>query len=326
MPTSRERRVARARRTHTSLDAEWMVHLARTLADPDAEGGSSPAALVVVERPPDGPATDQSHGEVTTTPLPADDPVLGLFGRIAGPETTAVGMVGPARARSMEDAEIGGHGQFVHLLRRDGMAVTVVPPSGEAPSRTLGPTDEPQVGRVPDACRRILGLPTAPPPTSTVGLWVDTWLDLVFLRALRPPTVRWPELAHELTSCLQSFPGAPTDQARTATPAQIARLLVAIGHSVTWEELREVDIARAVDRTRSGGDAITDADAEAPGYGARVLQWMDVGMYARIRFADHLPRAVVLDTLEQQLPATVLDQVYATLALTMTHLPGRDVA
>lgn len=328
MPSSRERRVARAQRARTSLDAEWMVRLAQELSETHER--SSSALLVSVTTVDDPDSAEGRDALVTTSELPAHDPVLGLFGRIAAADAIAVGMVGAARARSMDDDEVLGQGVFVHLVGRDGTSVTVVPSCEHGPARTLGPVAAPQVGRVPDACRRMLGLPSAPPPADFIDRLVDEWLELVLSRTLQDPTLSWADIGRLCTAWIAASPAAPKALRRPTTPAQTAELLVASGRRLSWRryyaaavraaarwEAEEEELAERYDE-EDLEDLDVGPDPITLGFDAWTLLWMDEGMYARLQMGEGLPRRLALDTLQQLLAPAVFDQVEATISLTGT--------
>ena len=121
---------------------------------------------------------------------------------------------------------------FVHLVDRRGSSVSVLTGPG---SQTLvdGPDPEPVQGRAADACRRMLGLPTAPPPPDMTAHVVDLWLARTTRAALEHPGLDWPSVArhnpaHELA------PGTAVP-----TPAAIARHTVAFGEQLDWERYRQ---------------------------------------------------------------------------------------
>jgi hypothetical protein len=148
-------------------------------------------------------------------------------------------------------------GQGAGLLRR-GDDLTALP----------GPPD----GTVADACRRALGLATAPPPPTTVGLWTRCWLD-------------------RMVDALAPAGGAGADPCPP-----------------TWRDLTRLHPASSVAATRWSGlglgpdaDALADAtraladawpwgrlradpavvDIPGPVPDGRLVAWMDDGMWAR---------------------------------------------
>jgi hypothetical protein len=148
-------------------------------------------------------------------------------------------------------------GRGAGLLRR-GDELTALP----------GPPD----GAVADACRRALRLGTAPPPPTTVGLWTRCWLDRM-VAALAE------------SGGAGGGPGPRTwrDLTRLHPASSVATL--------RWSGLGLGPDADALaDATRALADAWpwarlradpTAVDVPGPLPDARVVAWMDDGMWAR---------------------------------------------
>ena len=96
-----------------------------------------------------------------------------------------------------------------------GTSVTLLPGTGAGGCGSIGPTDAPLIGRVPEACRRQLGLPTPAPPPIEVTTIVDLWLTRLTAAAVRGDAARW-------TDAVALLPGAP---GQTTTPGDTARAL-----------------------------------------------------------------------------------------------------
>jgi hypothetical protein len=139
---------------------------------------------------------------------------------------------------------------------------------GEERTALPGPPD----GTVADACRRALGLETAPPPPTTVGLWTRCWLDRV-VDTLAP------------SSGAGGGPGPPTwrDLTRLHPASSVA--------ATRWSGLGLGPAADALaDATRALADAwpwsrlradpaVVDVPGPLPD--PPVVAWMDDGMWAR---------------------------------------------
>ncbi len=172
---------------------------------------------------------------------------------------------------------IGDHGRVVRGADSPQVRITVLIDRSGGGAGLLRRGDElttlpgPPDGTVADACRRALGLATAPPPATTVGLWTRCWLDRVVDALARPGSA--------------GGPGPPT-----------------------WRDLTRLHPASSVAATRCSGlglgpdaDALADAtralaeawpwarlradpgvvDIPGPLPDARVVAWMDDGMWAR---------------------------------------------
>jgi hypothetical protein len=154
------------------------------------------------------------------------------------------------------------------LLDRRGAAAGVLRRAGTASDMP----DRPE-GVVADACRRALGLPTAPPPGSTRELWALLWLDRVVDAAAggRPGTrpTTWPALAR-----LHPAAGPHGDPTGAALhPVALAAAAGTLAVAWPWHRLRADPGAVPLPGARP-----------APGLPA----WMDDGMWARW-LLSHLP-------------------------------------
>jgi hypothetical protein len=231
--------------------------------------GAPTGALLRVSAPDAHPP-----GELACYPIDPVHPLDVLLGFVAPVHWWALGVSScglqhsiRAGGRVMRSADsprvrvtvlIDRSGRSAGLLRR-GEDLTALP----------GPPD----GTVADACRRALGLATAPPPPTTVELWTRCWLD------------RLVDALAGSGGAAGGGPGAPT-----------------------WRELTRLHPASSVATTRWSGvglgpdaDALADAtraladawpwarlradpavvDVPGPLPDARVAAWMDDGMWAR---------------------------------------------
>lgn len=154
-------------------------------------------------------------------------------------------------------------------------------------------------GAVGDACRRALGLATAPPPTDTTGLWLRIWLDRVVDAAARnaraaPPG--WKAVARQHP---QRVRGAPT-------PEAVADATLELADTWPWHRLRRdpdlVDTAR-------------------PPLERQVTLWMDDGMYARWLLAEIPDLRYLTDCLAQRLAPETVEKIATTFALCGADLP-----
>jgi hypothetical protein len=280
----------------------WLEELARFLAADD----SVPLGpqLVWVVLPPDERYPDPLLSHAALDP---DDPVCDLYGRTAPPDVATIAFVGDVRARRLDEApprRIVRDGRLVHLLHRDGTEVRALPGGAHAAAAVTAPTRQPSSGPVADACRRMLGLPTAAPPSNTVGWWVDGWLQVVFRLAIGGEDASWRAIA--TTSIGRA----------SATPSAIAEAIVNLGRTRSWADL----FAEATD------DALRfahDLDGHPPRLwpfcDADVLSWMDVGAFARARLGHQPPLAILLAELDDLLQPGVADRVRATVTLALAE-------
>jgi hypothetical protein len=133
-------------------------------------------------------ADDLDPDELELGVLPLDDvahPLEGLVGLEAPADWAAVGLVATGRATQLDAP--GANRPFavssVHLVARSGSwasAWRALQPGSGTDGSASGPGASGAAGtggRLDDALRRVLGLPTAPPPRSTHRLWATEWLD-----------------------------------------------------------------------------------------------------------------------------------------------------
>lgn len=268
----------------------WALHDV-ALGDPgpaDLVGVVDLASIGVVPEP--GARPDH----LVLAALDDPDPVTALLGRSSPEAFWAVGLVTSALTRPLDAADTADGATFVHLVDRRGVSVSVLgTPDGR--TGTDGPTAEPVQGRAADACRRMLDLPTAPPPPDMTAHVVDLWLARTTRAALEQPCLDWPSVvrhnpAHDLA------PGTAVP-----TPAAIARHTVAFGEQLDWERYRQ----RCV-------EAGTTPFGELDG---AVAAWMDAGMFARWLLGESMPWAGHLDLLEGLLSSGAADRLRAAVAL-----------
>jgi hypothetical protein len=226
-------------------------------APPPGEDGAGPL-LVAAERAPGGL-------RVGFLPL-AGDPLVALRGFRAPSSWWCAGIAASGWGWSPAGPTAGWPVQVVHLVGREGDAVAVHRRPGTAPSASLrrGPAGA-WAGLLDDHLRRVLALPTAPAPPSTIELWIARWLDALLGVALRGELTgaRWSDLVahHPAGTCPGPGPGrvGPTVE-------PIVDATDALAACWTWPALHLA--ARRGD----------PAPATLPPASAR---WMDQGLFAR---------------------------------------------
>jgi hypothetical protein len=130
------------------------------------------------------------------------------------------------------------------------------------------PLPGPAEGTIPDLCRRVLDLPTGPPPPTTAVLWTVAWLDRV-VEAWGDPARR-----RQVASCWAQVavlhpavrPSPDHDLLILDQPAELVALAQA--HTAAWPWAR----------LRREPDALRLPDGHLP---VRITSWMDDGFYAR---------------------------------------------
>jgi hypothetical protein len=299
-----------AARAHDLQQLEQaLVHLEQVLHETDPGHAALGFGLL---------ATDDDGFTIASRVLDVADVADALVGFVAPPEWQAFGLVTRGRTRPLDDtgplprAVEGAEPTPVHVaivVSRSGAVVSGLR-TEDGPFEVVERSDR-VGGRIPDACRRVLGLAT-PPPEVAIGpvialCWVEdvvaasvedpgglTWADAV---DLHPGAVLARELAveHGLADELTC------DQLLTA-----GQLILA--ERSTWGQLRH-DTA-----VRPPGDGGVDPQAAA---------WMDDGMFSREVLAGLLPADALLDLLEPVARPEVVDGVTALLEspLVAHHAP-----
>jgi hypothetical protein len=230
-------------------------------------GAKAPASALLRVSAPDA----HPPGELTWFPIDPVHPLDLLLGFVAPTHWSALGVsscglqhqlgddgrvvrgADPPRVRITVLTDRSGRG--AGLLRR-GAGLTALP----------GPPE----GTVVDACRRALGVDTAPPPRTTVGLWTRCWLDRVVDSlagsggaGAGPPTWRDITRLHPASSAASTL---GSGVGRGLDPDALADATRALADAWPWARLR-------------ADPAVVDVPGPLPD--ARVAAWMDDGMWAR---------------------------------------------
>ena len=280
-------------------------------ADPDVEGrdgwtGSTGPA-------PDAPfplavgvvGGDPTEVELAVRELDGPDPVSQLYGFVAPPSWTAFGVVAPGRVHPVADLAGGPNhprdpdGSGPDRASRSVVVGLLVSRRGHQVSATRGAgrieaSGEPAQGRLPDACRRALGLPTAPPEARVLELWSVLWLERVLAsRLVDPRACSWDEVAWSFPGCGPGSDSWPDARSGSAATDRL-RAAAEVAQQWTWRDLRRVHAAGHV-----ASFGVHPADAA----------WMDDGMFSREALGG-LPR---LDDLVVELRDLLAPSVVAQL-------------
>lgn len=184
-------------------------------------------------------------------PLQGAHPLEALLGYVAPPEWWAIGVCAPGRAHSADGTD---DVTATLLVDRTGATASILQ-RGDDREVLPGRPD----GVLADACRRALGLPTAPPPWSSLMLWTQAWLDrIVEADGARPPGL--PSLSWAAVARLHPASTGPGD------PVALALDAAALAEAWPWARLR----------AESG---VADLAGARPS--PALAQWMDDGMWAR---------------------------------------------
>jgi hypothetical protein len=222
-------------------------------------------------------------------PLDGAHPLDVLLGFTAPPHWRALGVSSGGKGRRLDADEVpeGRTAQPVRitlLLDRSGDARAVMRLDGE-----VIPLPNRPEGTVADACRRALSLPTAPPPSSTLGLWTLAWLDRlveVASQASTAPMCDWFQVAglHAAAAPALGHRGAAFD------PGALAASAAALAEAWPWPRLRAEPAV---------------VDLPGPPLASAVAAWMDDGMFARWLLADLPTDADLLATVHALLPPSL---------------------
>jgi hypothetical protein len=224
--------------------------------------------------------TDDGVIDLSVHPLPSIDPIGALYGFRAPAEWLAFGVVTSGTARHLDDRDVSPIDvRVAHFLDRRGFEVSLAKTGDGAAPVLVDLCGPPTVsGRVPDACRRVLGLPTAPPQHDPQLLWALDWLDRILAevlgRDLDSPPLAWPAIE-------QLHRGRPSD-------------------SAPWSILRRECMAGQL-----GLDMLYPSDAE----------WMDDGMFSRQAIAAYCDLREVVADLAELLPGETWHKIVARLHL-----------
>jgi hypothetical protein len=265
------------------------------LEDAEVDG-----AILRVTGPPDAP-------DLAWFPLDDVHPLHYLLRLVAPSHWQALGVSCSGAAHRLDDA-----GRARRLPDDPAVRVSlVVHRRGTtagllADGRRVGPLPDDPQGMVADACRRALGLPTAPPPGTTAELWTLCWLDRVVETAVgaggHARRLRWPEVA-------ALHPAAPIAAASRADPPSVpdapalAAATAALARRWTWGSLR-------------ADPATIDLPwlDLSPGLAA----WMDDGMWARWLYSGLPPLTDLTATVTELLGTPVAEAITRVVEATCT--------
>jgi hypothetical protein len=246
---------------------EALAHLLAT-DDGDELGDAAPPDLPLaagVSDPPDDP-----HGGCLHLQALVGDPVDAMVGFVAPPEWWAFGVVVPVTLHDLDGrGELRGSRpgrRLVHLVSRHGATFAVAAGPGGI-DLVKGPRPSALEGRIPDACRRVLGLATAPPTVGTGAFFVTRWLDGALERAIA---------GHSGDDGNRLGDEFDHDAVVAAT--------VDFERHWSWERLR---------RACAAGEALVE------GMTSEEAAWWDEGGFSRRAFEGYLAAGAMLDLLDE---------------------------
>lgn len=226
-------------------------------------------------------------------------PFTELAGCIAPPEWKMVGLRVRGLAHQLDGDIPPTRTSTTYLVDRGGAERSIMR-TGDRVQALAGPA----TGTLPDLCRRVLGLPTAPPPRTTTTLWTVAWLDRV-IEAWGDPTRRvrlassWADVAalHPALS-----PPGDGDRLGLEEPARLAAIARDHAHAWGWERLRHHPAVLPL------------PEGSLP---VEISTWMDDGFFARWALGAFPPLEVlaidVLDLVDDHVRAPFVASVEALL-------------
>ena len=284
----------------TASLSEALPRLATALDDAaEAAGWGTRPSLVRVTAWPSKPLRDGF--DLGIRPLDDDLSVVeALAGFTAPPEWMAIGVVTEGNARHLvERTSERRRVRCVHLVDRTGASASTLRLQGEAPT-VFGADDDQGRGRIDDACRRALGLPTAPAERSTIELWGLVWLDRVMAARAADdgtgPPPRWPNIAarHPAVAVLVS----DDEEWGVQAADNIVRLGALLADVHSWPVLRSACAA--------GEWPVDDVPPT-------VAAWLDDGSFSRWVLGAYPPIAELADAVCELLPPSLRRRLRAVL-------------
>jgi hypothetical protein len=242
--------------------------------------------------------------------LVTDDDLSHLLGWQVPPECWAVGLVGGGRRLSFEPLDFAGRirpepptdleslldedgarMRLCCLVGRDGAVASLLRSSAGAVVAS-GDAE----GRVIDALRRTLGLPTPPPERDTAELLAVLWIDNLLAAADAGASLGWPDAAalHPAMRVLAAE-GQDIDVEHVTMIARVATA------AWSWENLRIQSLQE---------NWLSDL-VPAP-----LAEWMDEGMFSRWLLADLPPVPSAASPVGKVFGPHVWREVQAVMAAT----------
>lgn len=293
--------------------------LVEVLGAIDCPPGSPATVVRVVDEHPGDPDGELELGLLTLEE--GAHPLGFLAGFEAPPTWWALGVVCRGQARRGDDpGRAPVPVRVAQLVSRHGTWASSWGPAdgadtggavggaagGAAGGTDAGATDgdaaDAPTGRVDDALRRALGLPTPPPPGSTLPLWAAQWLDALVVDAVGPTPERRTRRRRPLAALIGPHPAVT---AFDLDPRHLSvTSLVAAGE-------RLAGLRRWADLRRSCAEGRW-YDPEVP---ADVAAWLDDGAFARWVLGAYPDLGQLRSTLGELLAPSALSVIDDALAV-----------
>lgn len=299
-------------RSHLARVTEMLAVFANALD----EGGEPIVAQLTVPDEPLDPDAEQAIALRT-----GDDPALLLRGLTVTEPFDGVAIVGRGTARatpasSADDGPISAlvadgpsRITFATVFHRSGANLTRI--TTDTGLVELLSTDGHQAsGRFDDACRRALGLPTAPPAGTTHTLWTALWLDELVGRSLLGELHDWDDavLAHPAAQHL-----GRTEAAELRRPERLLTATDRLAELWTWADIRL---------------AVATGERTLPGIRNDDGEWFDDGSFSRAVHDELLEPAAALGLLGDALDVDAHQQLCQVIGILLVPevwgTPTRD--
>lgn len=253
-PPSRPRSGSRSR-PHRARQ-QLIEAVAHVVDDAQADDSSGHLLIHVIDDPPEVVLGTRALSREV-------HPFTALAGFTAPDEWVAFGLRVHGRAHHLDAATPPEPTVTTYLMHRHGEESSLLRRGDR-----VDELDAPAVGTLPDACRRVLGRATAPPPRTTGHLWTVAWLDAILAAwsgavGHRKARMSWSDLALLHPAARVVSDHDLLDLPDTARFVEAGRAFTA---AWPWARLRAEPAALPL----PDGDLPPDVTA-----------WMDDGFYAR---------------------------------------------
>lgn len=295
--TQRRLRTVAAETLPSTRLTDSLARLAELLdASAETDGWGGPPLLVRITASPNQSMRDGF--DLGLKPIDDMSVVEALSGFTAPRDWLAIGVITEGNARHVDNRDAHRRRvRCVHLVDRTGACASTLRLQGD--DVTVLDAGKPE-GRIDDACRRALGLSTAPPLASTAEVFALAWLDAVLaMTAALEPGARttWPAVAELHPAVSMVLHDSAASWRRQATDS-IVRLGEILAEVQSWSVLRAACATGA-----SSFDDISPAVAE----------WLDDGAFSRWVLGGWPPLPVLARAVGATTPPSVARRVRATL-------------
>jgi len=265
-------------------------------ASAEQSGWGNPPSLVRITASPSISITEGF--DLGLKPVDDMSVVEALSGFVAPVDWLAIGVITEGNARHMVEHNAEPRRvRCVHVVDRSGASASTLRLQGDDATMLDGQKPE---GRIDDACRRALGLATAPPGATSAEVWAAIWLDRVLaMTAGAEPGARtkWTAVAelHPAVSMVVHDSEANWQQKATDSIVRLGEILAEVQ---SWSVLRAACAAG-----KWPVDHVTPAIAD----------WLDDGAFSRWVLGGFPPLPARMQAVAATTPPSVARRVRAAL-------------